>query len=108
MNSKNLKCKCFERPFEPPKGCFEYCVAKILSYAKPHDLVKYFNFTTTLADKIFNITANDSFKGLSEFKPPLTIQEYEFIENKFRNLDAKGWIWIKHNIKKEMGIPAFD
>lgn len=107
MDSNVLKCNCFTRPFEPPKGCHEYCVAMILRYAKPNELVDYFYFDNELADKLFEITSNDKLNNLKDFSEYLEEDEFEITSKKFKNIDDRGWDWIEKTLKMRIESEMF-
>lgn len=103
MNDVNCgKCKCWIRPFEPPKGCFNCCVGKILHYAKPHELVNNFNFEHSLAEKIFAISLDVEMKTLNDYKGHVSDEEWDFINDTFRNISFIGWIWITTTFKVQI------
>ncbi|MDB5119812.1 MAG: hypothetical protein JWN56_1030 [Sphingobacteriales bacterium] len=99
METTYANCKCWKKPFEPPKGCFEYCAAKILLYSKPSELQDYFDLSIELAYKIFDLTANDTLLKLTDYKGLVTDQEYQEISMKLSYISNSGWDWITTTFK---------
>lgn len=100
---EELNCKCWTRPFEPPRGCFDYCMGKILKFAKAEEMIKYLNLPENLANKIFELTADENLIRLSDFKPKLeSDNDYDLLESKLKNLDENGWQWIETEMKDRL------
>jgi hypothetical protein len=104
------KCKCWIRPFDHPKGCYEYCTGKILKYAKPEELIEYFQFPVGLAEKLFELSSDDRLTLLPEFTAHLSADESNMVNSLFKNISPQGWSWIeeelKNKIEEEQGVPA--
>jgi hypothetical protein len=104
MGADCTKCKCWIKPWEPPNGCYDCCVGRILKYAKPHELVKYFHLDDALAEKIYEITADEKKNTLTKFQPHLTTDEYQTINFQFKAIDSEAWTWIATTLKLRMEI----
>lgn len=98
-----MDCNCFKRPFEPPIGCLSKCVGKFLKYAKPHELIQYFNFEEDLAQELFEISSNDDLETLEDFLLELPDNfNPDFVIINFRNISEEGWEWIRTTLKNRI------
>lgn len=102
MATDITKCKCWKRPFEPPHGCFDYCAGKILRFASSTDMQFYFQIEENLAERIYEMTSNETLVKLSDFKPYFSEAEFSEITMKIQHLDYNAQQWLKQTFGSEM------
>ncbi|RVU02821.1 hypothetical protein EOD41_02470 [Mucilaginibacter limnophilus] len=101
MATDITKCKCWKRPFEPPNGCFDYCAGKILRYASSADMQQYLYIEEQLAERIYQITSDESLVRLSDFRPHFSDGEFAEITNKIQHLDYLAERWLRQTFQSE-------
>lgn len=103
-----MDCNCFKRPFEPPKGCLSKCVGKFIKYAKPNELIQYFNFEEELAEELFEISSNDDLQSLEDFLSELPENfDHDLVITNFQNISEEGWEWIRSTLKNRIESEQF-
>ena len=98
------KCKCWKVPFEPPKGCFDYCAGKILGFANSDEIKKFLHFSEKLSENIYKHVTTEDIKKLSDFHSFLSNQEFEEVNLKIKYMDEKAVEWIAEKFKGEEGM----
>ena len=88
------KCKCFVRPWSPPSECFEYCSAMFLRLAKIEDLEDHLHLSNQIANRIFELTANEGLTMLKHFEPLLSKKEFGEVKYRLENLDERAFTWF--------------
>lgn len=100
MTTDCSNCKCRIRPW---KECFDCCAGKLLRFANPHQMVEYLHLDHALANKVFQITADDRIERLRDIEKHLDNDEVLLLNNELKVMDETAWNWATKLFESKEG-----